>query len=1243
MRRSWLLLLLVLLCAAPARPAAAADYFVRNLGTLGGAESRATAVNNSGQVVGYSTTASGSVHAFLWNPTTPNGNVGKIVDLGTLGGQSCRAYGINNLGQVVGVSDVVPGARSPHAFLWTPVEPNGSTGTMTDLGTLCAEPHDPAECLAESAAYGIDDNGRVVGMATLELWGVELPQPFLWESGTMSAIGTLGGASGWATAVSLAGFAGTSYDASNVYVHGFGPGLQDLGTLSGQNGWANAINSTGQVAGAATLAGNLIRHAFRTSPGSPLTPADDLGTLGGTANDVSVALGINDHDGDGQVVGWSTLAGKPRAFVWDSGFGMRDLAALVAPGSGLVLREALDINDSISNPLYPQIVGNATNSAGRFRAFLMVPIGVNRFTLARPSITGSKPLNATARIEIAAPPGGVTVSFSSSDPSVAWPAAATAVVPEGAISVIMSIKTAVVATSASVVLSATANGVRQSATLQVTPPSLSNLTLSANPVTGGKTLTGTVTLNAPAPAGGFGVLLSSSDAALAATAVSNVIVAEGSQSATFTITTTPVPAATPVVLSASAAGVTKPKTLTVNPPGLSALSLWTTAVLGSKGLTGTVTLNGKAPAGGFEVTLNSGNPAAARPTSESVTVAAGSTTATFDIVTFPVAAVTQVDLTAAAGGVTRTKTLTVNPPGVVSLTLAPTTVVGSNAATGTVTLACAAAAGGITVTLSNGRPAVAAAPASVTVPEGATSAAFPITTSPVSTTSAASITATASGKSASATLTVQPSRLTTLTLSPNPVPGGSAVTGTVGLDGDAPAGGIAVSLASDAAVASPASASVTIAAGARTATFGITTTTVTSDQTATITASAGGATKSETLKVLAIGIDRIDLSPDPATGGQTVDMWVTLTQPAPAGGALVKITSSDPALARPSQDEVLIGEGEVSTSPLFVTTSAVKAETEVCITATYAGAGKTEPLTLLPIRLDNLSLDQSEVYGGVAGTGATGTVNLVSPAPAGGVDVRLSSSDEAVAWPKEAVLHILEGAMSGTFVIETAPVDQYVSVTFTAEGDGTGNSVENTLSVKPVEVSTITLSASSVVAGQSVTGTVELECAAPVGGRLVQLAGGAIAWPVPDQVLIPAGQKTGTFIVETMETTDVLGIEVIQAWISEWSPVQTATLLVETIVPTSLTVSVSEWGWWNDWWSWQSFFDLSGTVTLSGKAPVGGLWVTLGSDSGLVQGDLYIPEGSDGGSFYVSSQPGPPPYGTQVWASFNGWTVYGTL
>jgi hypothetical protein len=92
-------------------------------------------------------------------------------------------------------------------------------------------------------------------------------------------------------------------------------------------------------------------------------------------------------------------------------------------------------------------------------------------------------------------------------------------------------------------------------------------------------------------------------------------------------------------------------------------------------------------------------------------------------------------------------------------------------------------------------------PASVTVPAGAISANFPVSTGAVSTTTVVNISgvfhATQSGA-----LTITPPALSTVTLTPNAVTGGSSLIGTATLTGPAPPGGAAVTLSADNSVVS---------------------------------------------------------------------------------------------------------------------------------------------------------------------------------------------------------------------------------------------------------------------------------------------------------------------------------------------------------------------------------------------------------------------------------------------------------
>ncbi|HTF24861.1 MAG TPA: hypothetical protein VK937_13245, partial [Candidatus Limnocylindria bacterium] len=104
-------------------------------------------------------------------------------------------------------------------------------------------------------------------------------------------------------------------------------------------------------------------------------------------------------------------------------------------------------------------------------------------------------------------------------------------------------------------------GVTRSASLTVAPAppppaTLSSLTLNpANVIGGLQTSKGTVTLSAPAPAGGATVMLSSSNGA--ARVPSSVFVPAGATSATFTVNTSIVLLSTSATISASYNGTTR--------------------------------------------------------------------------------------------------------------------------------------------------------------------------------------------------------------------------------------------------------------------------------------------------------------------------------------------------------------------------------------------------------------------------------------------------------------------------------------------------------------------------------------------------------------------------------------------------------------------------------------------------------------------------------------------------------------
>jgi hypothetical protein len=205
-------------------------------------------------------------------------------------------------------------------------------------------------------------------------------------------------------------------------------------------------------------------------------------------------------------------------------------------------------------------------------------------------------------------------------------------------------------------------------------PSLAGIALNPAGVVGGNTSEGTASLTSAAPSGGAVVTLSSSNTS-AATVPASVTVPAGAFSATFTVSTASVTASTSLTISGAFGGIARSATLTVTPPpppaSLSTVAVNPASVTGGASSQGTVTLTSPAPAGGFAVSLSSGNAAATVPAG--VSVAQGATSATFAIATSAVTASTLVTITASAGGVTRTATLTVNPqPQTATLTVTAT-------------------------------------------------------------------------------------------------------------------------------------------------------------------------------------------------------------------------------------------------------------------------------------------------------------------------------------------------------------------------------------------------------------------------------------------------------------------------------------------------------------------------------------------------------------------------------------------
>jgi hypothetical protein len=283
--------------------------------------------------------------------------------------------------------------------------------------------------------------------------------------------------------------------------------------------------------------------------------------------------------------------------------------------------------------------------------------------------------------------------------------------------------------------------------------------------------------------------------------------------------------------------------------------------------------------------------------------------------------------------------------------------------------------------------------------------------------------------------------LSSLSLNPTSVNGGNSSTGTVTLSEPAPAGGAQVTLSSSNTTAARVPSSVTVAAGATSASFTVSTSVVAASTTVTISAAYGEATRSASLTVTPASpppptLSSLSLNPTSVVGGgQSSTGTVTLSGPAPAGGAQVTLSSSNTTVARvPSS--VMVAAGATNAT-FAVSTSSVGSSTTVSISATYSGATKSASLTVVPAppplpTLASLTLDPASVIGGQS---STGTVTLTGPAPAGGAQVFLSSSNGVARVPSSVT--VPAGATSATFTVNTSFVLISTSATISASYNGT--------------------------------------------------------------------------------------------------------------------------------------------------------------------------------------------------------------
>jgi len=241
--------------------------------------------------------------------------------------------------------------------------------TVTDLGTLGGK---------TGGAAAISENGLIAG-SSQNIAGTQhaffcSPGSPLVDIGLLHANDGFSVATGVNNSGSVVGISGLF-----AFIWTQAGGIQDLGNLGGSGGatLAYGINNAGQVVGSSPLAGDLMADAYLWTSASGM---QDLGTLGGIG---STAMAINDS---GQVAGYSVLADNVtlHAFFWTANGGMQDLGTLGGSSSVATGINALgqvtgwSLTPSGAEVAFLWDSSHGMRSLGTINSAVMVGTGINK-------------------------------------------------------------------------------------------------------------------------------------------------------------------------------------------------------------------------------------------------------------------------------------------------------------------------------------------------------------------------------------------------------------------------------------------------------------------------------------------------------------------------------------------------------------------------------------------------------------------------------------------------------------------------------------------------------------------------------------------------------------------------------------------------------------------------------------------------------------------------------------------------
>jgi len=297
-------------------------YTVVDIGILpGDAGSIPAGISSNGLVVGTSSSAAGTLHAFLWSN-------GALTDLGHRTGYfSAKAYAVNSSRTAGGIS--LPDFSSAFPVLF-------QNGTVTQVNTAFGPIGGSVTAVNDHGDYIVSNAINKGGTLTSFLGFTPAP-----EAQALNSVSDVAGSAGNTAAIWRSG------------------AIVSVGVLPGYDSSAGtALSDNGLLVGTASVNGTNTPVGFILSGGTMLKISPVSG------DDIALPEGVNNN---GQVVGTSSADFvTARGFLYENGV-TSDLNSLISSISGWQILHAYGINNN------GQIIAYGVN-AGVQHALLLNPI-----------------------------------------------------------------------------------------------------------------------------------------------------------------------------------------------------------------------------------------------------------------------------------------------------------------------------------------------------------------------------------------------------------------------------------------------------------------------------------------------------------------------------------------------------------------------------------------------------------------------------------------------------------------------------------------------------------------------------------------------------------------------------------------------------------------------------------------------------------------------------------------------------